>query len=71
METIQIDILNPQAKALLKNLAKLKLIKIRKEEKITDFNSLLEKFRAQSESAPSLEEITHEVEQVRKARYEK
>ena len=37
METIQIDILNPKAKKLLRNLADLNLIKINKEKEKTDF----------------------------------
>ncbi len=71
MESIKIDILNPKAKALLKDLANLELIRIRKEKANTDFTDLLKKFRSKSDSAPSLEEITQEVEAVRKARYEK
>ncbi|MFD2033147.1 hypothetical protein ACFSKL_00010 [Belliella marina] len=71
METIRIDILNPKAKALLKDLANLDLIRIRKESSENDFSELLKKFRDKSTQAPSLEEITKEVEAVRKARYEK
>jgi hypothetical protein len=71
METIRIDILNPKAKALLKDLANLELIKIRKDKSDTDFADLLKKFRNKADKAPSLDEITMEVEAVRKARYEK
>lgn len=71
METIRIDILNPKAKALLKDLASLDLIRIRNESSENDFSELLEKFRKKSNQAPSLEEITQEVEEVRRARYEK
>jgi hypothetical protein len=71
METLKIDILNPKAKALLKDLANLELIRIRKEKSNTDFSDLLKKFRKKSETALSLEEIALEVEAVRKARYEK
>ncbi len=71
METIKIDILNPKAKALLKDLANLDLIRIRKETSDSDFFELLKKFRSKADKAPSLEEITLEVEAVRKARYEK
>lgn len=71
MESIQIDILNPKAKKLLKDLADLNLIKIRKT-KPTDFSALLEKLRdAGTKEGLSLEEITKEVEIVRKSRYEK
>ena len=71
METIRIDILNPKAKALLKDLANLDLIRIRKEDSENAFSEVLKKFRSKSDEAPSLEEITKEVEAVRKARYEK
>jgi hypothetical protein len=71
METIRIDILNPKAKALLKDLANLDLIRIKKETSKSDFSKLLKKFRNKSDQAPSLEEITKEVEAVRNARYEK
>lgn len=71
METIQIDILNPKAKKLLKNLADLNLIKINNEKNKSDFPALLEKLRSKSKDELSLEEITNEVEQVRKSRYKK
>ncbi|WP_304516828.1 hypothetical protein [Cecembia rubra] len=71
METIRIDILNPKAKALLKDLANLDLIRIRKEDSENAFSEILKKFRSKSDEAPSLEEITKEVEAVRKVRYEK
>ncbi len=71
METIKIDILNPKAKSLLKDLADLKLIRIQKNEVRTEFQELLDKFRMKSAEAPSFEEITNEVEAVRKTRYEK
>ncbi|NBC58166.1 MAG: hypothetical protein GVY05_07795 [Bacteroidetes bacterium] len=70
METLHIDILNPKAKKLLNNLADLKLIKINKNSKTSDFNELLENIRSQSTEDISFEEITKEVEQVRKKRYE-
>lgn len=68
METISIEILNPKAKQLLKDLADLKLITIKRKVTIKGF---LENMRRNSETVPSLEEITAEVEQVRKARYAK
>jgi hypothetical protein len=71
METIRIDILNPKAKSLLKDLANLELIRIRKEKPTTDFFELLKKFQSKADKVPSLEEIALEVEAVRKARYEK
>ena len=71
METIQIDILNPTAKKLLKNLADLNLIKINKTKSKSDFSALLQKLRERSTDEISLDEITNEIEQVRKLRYEK
>ena len=70
MESIQIDILNPKAKKLLKNLADLNLIKITRSTK-SDFSALLEKLRSKSNQEMSFEEITKEVESVRKSRYGK
>jgi hypothetical protein len=71
MESLRIEIINPKAKRLLKNLADMELIKIKKEKVKSDFSELLDKLRSQSENTPSLDEITKEVESVRKARYEK
>jgi len=70
METIRVEILNPKAKNLLRELAELNLIKISKEEK-SDFTQLLKKIRANSTDEISLEEITLEVEEIRKSRNEK
>lgn len=70
METIQIDILNPKAKKLLKDLADLNLIKIRTSDK-TDFSDLLKKLRSKSIKGLSLEDINKEVDDVRKSRYGK
>lgn len=70
MESIRIDIINPKAKKLLKDLADLKLIRIKKEVK-SEFSSLLQKLRNKSSQSLSLDEITKEVENVRKSRYEK
>lgn len=71
METIRIDILNPKAKKLLKDLADLNLIKINKEKYKSEFSTLLKKIRTKSNDEITLDEITKEVEQVRKSRYEK
>ncbi len=71
METIRIDILNPKAKSILKDLADLDLIRIKKDKVKSEFKVLLEKFRINSDGVPSLGEITAEVESVRKVRYEK
>ena len=71
METIKIDILNPKAKSLLKDLADLDLIRIKKDKIKSEFKDLLDKLRINSDDAPTMDEITSEVESVRKARYEK
>ena len=71
METIRVDILNPKAKSLLKDLADLDLIRIKKDKVQSEFKELLDNLRTNSDDAPSLDEITAEVESVRKARYEK
>jgi len=69
METIRIDILNPKAKSILEDLADLNLIKIQ-EEKKTDLSILLKKLRSKSTEDLSLDDITKEVESVRRSRYE-
>jgi len=71
MESLRIEIINPKAKRLIKNLADMKLIRIKKELAKSDFSELLDKLRSQSGNVPSLDEITKEVESVRNARYEK
>ncbi|HWR95046.1 MAG TPA: hypothetical protein VN192_07590 [Flavobacterium sp.] len=71
MESIKIEILNPKAKRLLMNLADMDLIRIKKDKSKSEFSDLLSKLRNHSDKTPSLEEITKEVESVRKARYEK
>ncbi|MEO8111409.1 MAG: hypothetical protein ABI594_15300 [Ginsengibacter sp.] len=69
METMQIDILDPKAGKLLKNLEDLKLISIRKSSD-DGFLKLVNKFRAKTKSnPPTLSEITKEVELVRAERY--
>lgn len=71
MDSIRIEILNPKARKLLNNLAELKLIKISdSSDRKNEFKKLLDKLRAKSDNAPSLEDIEKEVETVRKARYE-
>lgn len=69
MESLRIDILNPKAKKLLKDLADLELIKI-KSDTSSDFSELLKKLRSKNNNKITLDEITKEVEAVRKSRYE-
>lgn len=71
MESIRVEIINPKAKRLLRNLADIGLIKITEEKPKSDLSEILDKLRSKSDNAPSLEEITKEVESVRKDRYEK
>lgn len=47
------------------------LIRIREEKVKYELEELLDNLRKYSDEAPSLDEITKEVEFVRKARYEK
>jgi hypothetical protein len=71
MTTVHIDILNPKAGKLLKNLAEMNLISIRNESD-DGFMKLVNKIRAKAKNnPPSLEEITREVELVRARRYAK
>ena len=71
METIKVDILNPKAKTILKNLADLNLIRIKSTKIKSELKDLLARLRISQDDIPSLEEITSEVEVVRKSRYEK
>ena len=67
---MQIDILNPKAGKLLKDLADLDLIAIRNISSDDGFLKLVNKFRAKAKSKPpTMEQITKEVEFVRTARY--
>ena len=70
METFNVEILNPKAKCILMNLAELKLITIKTRTDFKkDFLNLLQKLRSKAGSTPSLDEITKEVEYIRKGRY--
>lgn len=70
METLRIDIINPKAKRILKELAELNLINIREKDSIKSFDSLLNRLRTKGKGI-SLDEITKEVEIVRSKRYGK
>ena len=70
METLNVELLNPKAKGLLMDLAELKLIAIKTRTDFKkDFFKLLQKLRRKANSAPSLDEITKEVEYIRQRRY--
>ena len=68
MRMINIEVLNPKAEKLLMSLVDLKLISI--SNKKNPFIEAVKKIRAKK-SKLSLDEITKEVERVRKKRYGK
>ena len=70
MNTMRVDILNPKAAKLLKDLADLNLIAIQYTSK-NGFSGALKKMRSKAKSAPTFAEITKEVELVRSKRYAK
>ena len=70
MNAMRTNLLHPKAAQLLKDLEELNLISIEDKSDI-GFADVLKKLRAKSKSAPSLEEITKEVERVRSKRYAK
>jgi len=72
MEAIRIEILNPKVIKILKDLEDLNLIVIKSDsDSKREFKSLLKKLRSNYTTEPSLEDISSEVEAVRKSRYEK
>ena len=70
MVTYQVDVLNPKADELLKNLADLNLIAIKQTDN-KGFMQVIERLRLKAEKLgpPTMEEITQEVETVRTERY--
>ncbi len=72
MASLQVDILNPKAGKLLKDLADLNLISIREIKSNDSFLKIVKGIRAKAkDNPPSLDEITKEVESVRAKRYAK
>ena len=72
MDAIRIEILNPKVKRILMDLANLNLISIKSDSDLKkEFKKLLKKLRSNYMNEPTLEDITKEVEAVRKSRYEK
>ena len=70
MTIFQVELIDPRAKALLEDLAKMNLIKIKEvgDQKVK-FDQLLTRLRSKSkEEIPSLEDIAKEVEGVRSQR---
>lgn len=70
MEEIKIELLNPKALQLIKGMEELNLIKF-SDEPVSRLKAYLKKMRRHSSGAPSLEEITKIVEEVRAKRYAK
>lgn len=71
MTSFQVDILDPKAGKLLRDLADMNLISIT-ELKNDNFLKVVKKLREKGKKSPvSLEEITKEVESVRAKRYAK
>lgn len=70
METLRIEILNPKALQLIKDMQELKLIKVQ-DEPALKLKLYLKKMRKNAASSPSLDEITQLVEEVRAERYAK
>ena len=70
MKTIEVTILNPKANVILKDMVKKNWIAIQKPSKST-LQSVLNNLRSKAKTAPSLKEITKEVELVRAKRYAK
>lgn len=68
MTSIQVNIINPKAIRLLKDLVELELISIQ-ELPTNGFKATLDKLRVNAKNAPTLDEITKEVEMVRTKRY--
>ena len=58
---MQVEIINPKAAKLLKDLADLNLISI-KETSENGFATVLKKLRSKAKTALTLDEITNEVE---------
>ena len=68
MNTIQVNILNPKAAIILKDMEKQNLISIKRTSD-KNLRSVLNNLRSNAKTAPSLKEITKEVELVRTKRY--
>ena len=67
MEALSVSLVNPKAKSLLLNLADMNLIRIEAKPMLSE---ILAKLRRNEAEAPTLDEITEEVELVRQKRYE-
>jgi hypothetical protein len=68
MEALQIEILNPKALQLIKEMQDLNYIKV-SDAPVSKLQSYLKKMRKNANTAPSLEEIANIVADVRAERY--
>lgn len=68
MEMLEIELLNPKAKNILKDLASLNIIKIKKYDYKNNFKKILNTTRKYSNMI-NFEEITNEVIKERSKRY--
>jgi len=68
MNTIQVNILNPKADIILKDMEKQNLISIKRTSD-KNLRYVLNNLRSNAKTTPSLKEITKEVELVRTKRY--
>ena len=70
MDSLKINLLNPKAKELLQNLADMNIISIESSSRDA-FKKVVKELRRNAKDAPTLDEITKEVEIVRSQRYGK
>lgn len=70
MEALKIEILNPKALQLIKEMQDLNYIRVTKAP-VSKLQSYLEKMRKNASTAPSIEEIANIVAKVRTERYGK
>ncbi|MGA9212062.1 hypothetical protein [Kaistella sp.] len=70
MDALKIEILNPKALQLIKQLQELNLIKISDEPK-SKLQEYLKKMRKNAGRVPNLDEISKTVDEVRAERYAK
>lgn len=69
MTVLKIELINPGARVLLEDLAKLDLIRIQEVEEVPQqLSALLARLRSHEADVPTLDEITQEVEEVRHQR---
>ncbi len=70
MEALKIEILNPKALQLIKDMQDLNLIRV-SEDPASKLQTYLKEMRKNASSAPSLDEIATIVKEVRVKRYAK